>query len=199
MALFPMLLTNTSIPRKGNEGKIEHCIDLDVQRLFAFLNPIFHPDRPGQITLMIAIGVVALLEGLLTVNWVKILLGSIQNQAQCLLTCPAFTCIAPFLAHIYHATGCLTLEESQRWKEIVFPDIPKSARSHPIPLTDHELVKELTEILSCDQNQLMVVAKELKYDAVTDGTEDSFLFQSREENIKASLFTYSVPTSWRTV
>lgn len=142
-----------------------HCTHTEVRRLFEFLNPILHPERPGRISLTVAITVVASLEGRVLIDWALVLHDVIHKLVAILPRIPPFSYVSPYLFHVYDHSGCLSLIKSIRWADACrrYQHGPKTEpEPTAVPRSDAELVEALSIILDCDREELIQTAKKLK-------------------------------------
>lgn len=92
---------------KKNGWKVEQCLDsVNLRPVFAFLTPILKPDAQSKVTLAIATTIIASFTRKREIHWAGILRESILKSVEKLRGC-TYTHIAPYLAHLYYAEGCL--------------------------------------------------------------------------------------------
>lgn len=164
--------------------RIKHITDREVRHLFEFLNPILHPERPGQISLTMAITIVASFEGRVLIDWAMVLHDLIQKHVALLERIPLFSYACPFLFHVYAHSGCLSASENIYWTDACRPyqPLPRAEPVQPtLPRSDHELVEALVIVLDCDREELIQVAKKLKKGENHGFQGGSPEFNSRDE------------------
>ena len=99
---------NDADPKDG--FPVRDCKDSRERRLFEFLVPIVHPDKPTRVTRTIGNTIFGALSGDRPVDWGKVFSELIQRLVGRVGKAKP-TSICPFLYHLYKCKGLLTEEE----------------------------------------------------------------------------------------
>lgn len=92
------------------------CLDPRVRNVFAFLIPIFYPERPGRITNTWANTICGSLQGKRAVDWSLLMQDTVSKMVKALPK-TRISSLSSYLAHLYHFRELLLKDEAKSYRE----------------------------------------------------------------------------------
>ena len=108
----------TANPKDGYS--VADLKDPDARLVIAFLNPIFHPEKPRRVVAKLASLFIGAMRGKHLVDWAALMADQVDRMVRNLpKTRRTATPVSTYVAHLYHKKGLLTPEESDEFDKLL--------------------------------------------------------------------------------